>query len=142
MNFKESIRGVTNNIRKTRIESKGGVCLDKDCVLYCDKPVPGVLDIHITKGLTKGIFYEAYKNLLEIVEEDVSIQKIQMVSPVLVKNFALIERLGFEIDNSLTDEVKAEINTEFPKNMQGKPFVQMVISREKLLINKKITSDN
>ncbi len=143
MNFKESIRGLTNNIRKTRIESKGGVCLDKDCVLYCDKPVPGVLDIHLTKGLTKGILVEAYKKLIEIVKDDTSIEKIQIVSPVLVDKESLIERFGFKVDHSLTKETKVEIETAFPKNMQGKPFIQMTVSREKFLqINNQSISGN
>jgi hypothetical protein len=133
MNFKESLRQVKHDFRKSRIEAKGAKCLDSKCVLYFDRPVEGILELHITDGLTKQIFQEGYAKLVEIVKSDINIKNIKMVSPFTLRHQDFMEKLGFEVNNSLTDEVKAEIESGFPKNMRGKPFVEMQISREKFL---------
>lgn len=145
MNFKESLRGVEKNIQKYRIENRGGICLDKDCVLYCDRPVSEVLELHITKGLTKAVLIEAQKKIIQVLQDDSSIKVISMVSPFLIGHESFMHKFGFEVDESLNTEaqadVRAEIAADFPENMRGKPFIQMRVSREKFLeINDNSTS--
>ena len=81
MNFKESLQGVVKNVRKVRIESKGGICLDKDCILYCDRPVEGLLELHITKGLTRTVVMEAKQKLLQTVKGDPPTKTTSAFSP-------------------------------------------------------------
>jgi hypothetical protein len=137
MNFKESLKSVTKDIQKYRIENRGGICLDKGCVLYCDKPVSEVLELHITKGLTKAVLMEAQKKLLQVLQDDSNIKVISMVSPFLIGHESFMQKFGFEVDESLNTEERTEVRTEiaagFPENMRGKPFIQMRVPREKFL---------
>ncbi|MBP9711632.1 MAG: hypothetical protein KBD55_01190 [Candidatus Pacebacteria bacterium] len=140
MNFKESLRSAKDDFRRLRIEAGGEKkCLDNNCVVYCDRPFEGVLELHITQGFTRQVLREVHTNLIEIVKNDVHIQKIKMVSPVVLEHQNLMERFGFEVNTSLSEKSKAEISAALPKNMQGKPFIEMQISREKFLEMNKIT---
>ena len=133
-----SMEEVRRKFRLMRIEQDGHTPLDKRGVLYCSKH-EGTVELHITEGLTPGVWKEAMAKFLHYVEADESIRVIKMKSWVVAEKVPFFENKGFTVqvlDEERDKEELQRIRENLDEGMEenrGKPIAEARMSREKFL---------
>jgi len=125
---------IFEKIRRERvIQEKGNIKLS-ELMYYSLDLENGTLIIHVApKGELKlGEIIKAFrgglKELAKQVKEDERIKDIQATSWIVAKNPGLLEKAGFEVKGSISEEMKAEYFGD-----EEKPVSWAHISREALL---------
>ncbi|HEY4498862.1 MAG TPA: hypothetical protein VJH94_02240 [Candidatus Paceibacterota bacterium] len=123
--------------RKFRImmtEQDGYIPLDRNGVTNCSR-YEDIAEIHITKGLTPGIWKEAMGKFAQIVQNDESIKTIKMKSWIVAEKLPFFRKLGF-IANEITDEEELEKireNLEGMEENRDKPIGEAYMTRKDFL---------
>lgn len=114
--------------RNFKFKREGQVGLDSKGVIYYSR-YENNLDLHIKKGLTQSILREVVGNLLRIIKEDASIEKIVMTSWVVDERLEFFKKLGFQ-ERRLDNETIAAIRADLPKEFKERPLAEVYMSRE------------
>lgn len=116
-------------------EQQNFIPLDKNGILsysrFNDK-----IDLHITKGLARGVLQEAISALAHIVQNDEGIKTIEMTSWIVAAHPNLMKKYGFTVNETLDEKEIEEIKTEqtdLPAEIRDKPIAKAYISRDKFL---------
>jgi hypothetical protein len=130
-----SYKEVQQIFRILKIKIEGDIPLDKDRITSCSR-YDNTIEIHITSGLTPEIFKEIFLNLLKIIEDDESIERVEMSSWFVFKQSERFKKMGFIVSEIVEPELSTIRETFEENGMKERindPIAKAVMTRGEFL---------